>query len=171
MSKLLVRMARKVDAECIAHLLSKSQWFTYSGLYSERYIEALVTKYYSVERIEQETTSTDKGWHGYMVAEMDGEIVGTIGAGMRNETEGEIYVFYMDPEMRGKGIGSRLLDFCTKIQKHRYNASTQWVSVAKGNMYGIPFYEAKGFLFEREEIAYGSVLEDDDISLVYSRRL
>ena len=171
MSELSVRMARKEDAECIAPLLSKSQWFTYRNLYSEQYIEALIMKYYNVERVKQEVTSIDRSWHGYMVAELDGKIVGTIGAGMLNETDGEIYVFYVDPDRRGKGIGSRLIDFCTKIQKHRFHASKQWVSVAKGNVYGIPFYEAKGFSLVREEIAYGSTIEDQDISLVYSRLL
>ena len=64
---------------------------------------------------------------------------------MLDETNGEIYVFYVDPDNRGAGIGSRLLDYYTKVQKHTYGAERQWVSVAKGNKYGIPFYETKGF--------------------------
>lgn len=171
MTEILVRKARKNEAKTIADLLSRCQWFTYGELFSDTYIERLIEKYYNVERIEQEVTTIDKSWHGYIVAEREGIIVGVIGGGMTSESDGEIYVFYVAPETRGAGIGSRLLNFYTKIQRYSYGADWQWVSVAKGNMYGIPFYEAKGFLFEREEISYGSTAEDEDISLVYSRRI
>ncbi|MDN4606963.1 GNAT family N-acetyltransferase [Sporosarcina highlanderae] len=171
MTEILVRSARLNEAEPISHLLSKCQWFTYRDLYSGTYIQQLIGKYYNVERIEREITTIDKSWHGYFVAEMAGKILGVIGGGMADESDGEIYVFYMDPDYRGMGIGTRLLDFYTKIQRYTYGANRQWVSVAKGNQYGIPFYEAKGFLFVREENAYGSTTDDQDISLVYSRRI
>ncbi|MGN7388379.1 GNAT family N-acetyltransferase [Sporosarcina sp. SAFN-015] len=171
MSEILVRKARIDESKTLADLLSRCQWFTYGELFSEAYIERLIEKYYNVERIKQEVTLIDKNWHGYIVAERQGNILGVIGGGMRDEVDGEIYVFYVAPEMRGTGIGSRLLDFYTKIQKHTYGATRQWVSVAKGNMYGIPFYEAKGFSFEREEVSYGAIEEDGDISLVYAREI
>ncbi|WP_252502569.1 GNAT family N-acetyltransferase [Sporosarcina sp. Marseille-Q4943] len=169
MTEILVKTARRNEAKSIADLLSRCQWFTYGELFSKAYIERLIEKYYNVERIEQEVTTIDKRWHGYIVAEKAGNILGVIGGGIKDETDGEIYVFYVAPEVRGKGIGSRLLDFYTKVQKHTYGADRQWVSVAKGNMYGIPFYEAKGFTYVREEISYGATEEDEDISLVYSR--
>ncbi|MFC5604488.1 GNAT family N-acetyltransferase [Sporosarcina koreensis] len=171
MTEILVRMARRNEAKTLADLLSRCQWFTYEKLFSSGYIEDLIAKYYSVERVEQEVTTIDKSWHGYIVAESGGSIVGVIGGGMKDETDGEIYVFYVAPEARGTGIGSKLLNFYTKIQKHTYGADRQWVSVAKGNMYGIPFYEAKGFAFEREELSYGASEEDEDISLVYTRQI
>src|SRR5690606_11697132 len=105
------------------------------------------------------------------IAEMNGNIVGAIGGGMTSTTAGEVYVFYLDPEMRGQGIGTRLLTFFTKIQKHTYGATEQWVSVAKGNNYGIPFYEARGFIFQYEELTYGTTAEDQDISLKYKRNI
>lgn len=169
MTEVLVRSARKNEAKTIADLLSRCQWFTYRELFSDGYIEQLIMKYYNVERVKQEVTTIDKSWHGYIVAEREQTIVGVIGGGMTSETDGEVYVFYVDPEARGSGIGTRLLDFYTKLQKHTYGAERQWVSVAKGNMYGIPFYEARGFSFEREEISYGATEADEDISLVYSR--
>lgn len=171
LTELLIRKANMIDAEPISHLLSECQWFTYKDLYSEAYIQRLIQKYYNVERIKQEVSLVDIKWHGYYIAEMGGIIVGAIGGGMIDDTDGEIYVFYVDPTKRGHGIGTRLLDFYTKIQKHTFGAVKQWVSVAKGNIYGIPFYEAKGFSFEREEIAYDSDVEDNDLSVVYSRQI
>ncbi|WP_318614145.1 GNAT family N-acetyltransferase [Sporosarcina sp. YIM B06819] len=164
-----IRKANKNDAKGIADVLAKSQWFTYTKLYSEVYIQKLIDQYYNVQRIEQEIVFISDEWHGYFIAEMDGKIVGAIGGGMNNDTSGEVYVLYLDPTLRGQGIGTRLLDFFTKIQKYTYGAQQQWVSVAKGNDYGIPFYEARGFIFQHEELAYGTIEEDQDISLKYRR--
>ena len=124
MTEILVRKARRDEAKTIADLLSRCQWFTYGKLFSDAYIERLIEKYYNVERIKQEVTTVDKSWHGYIVAEQDGNIIGVIGGGMTDATNGEIYVFYVDPDSRGAGIGSRLLDFYTKVQKHTYGART-----------------------------------------------
>lgn len=164
-----IRKATKNDAKALANLLAKSQWFTYESLFSEVYIQKLIDQYYNVQRIEQEIVFISEEWHGYFIAEMNGELVGAIGGGMNDETVGEVYVLYLDPAIRGQGIGTRLLDFFTKIQKHTYGAYEQWVSVAKGNNYGIPFYEARGFIFQHEELAYGTIEEDQDVSLKYRR--
>jgi ribosomal protein S18 acetylase RimI-like enzyme len=171
MSAITIRRAARNDTTAITDVLIASQWFTYEKLYSEDYITKLIDKYYNVQRIEQEIVSINEQWHGYFIAETDGKIVGAIGGGMTSNTVGEVYVFYLDPLMRGMGIGTRLLDFFTKIQKYTYGANEQWVSVAKGNNYGIPFYEARGFIFQREELAYGTSKEDQDISLMYRRNI
>ncbi|WP_186669882.1 GNAT family N-acetyltransferase [Sporosarcina sp. BP05] len=169
MKAITIRRATRNDATAITDILVASQWFTYEKLYSVDYITKLIGQYYSVQRIEQEIVSINEEWHGYFIAETDGKIVGAIGGGMTSKTAGEVYVFYLDPLMRGMGIGTRLLDFFTKIQKYTYGAHEQWVSVAKGNDYGIPFYEARGFIFQHEEFAYGTSKEDQDISLKYKR--
>lgn len=166
-----IRKANKSDTNDLANVLVKSQWFTYESLFSKDYIQKLIERYYNVQRIEQEIVFISEEWHGYFIAEMNGKVVGAIGGGMNDETVGEIYVLYLDPTLRGQGIGTRLLDFFTKIQKHTYGAQEQWVSVAKGNNYGIPFYEAKGFIFQHEELAYGTLEEDQDISLKYRREI
>lgn len=169
MTTVSIRKANKKDAKAIADVLSKSQWFTYKGLYSEKYIQKLIDQYYNVQRIEQEIVFISAEWHGYYIAEMNGRIVGAIGGGMNDDTAGEVYVLYLDTTLLGQGIGTRLLDFFTKIQKHTYGAKEQWVSVAKGNDYGIPFYEARGFTFQHEAPAYGTMKDDQDISLKYRR--
>jgi ribosomal protein S18 acetylase RimI-like enzyme len=171
MKAVTIRRAARNDTTAMTDVLVSSQWFTYGNLYSKDYIIKLIDQYYNVKRIEQEIVSINEEWHGYFIAELDGRIVGAIGGGMTSETAGEVYVFYLDPLMRGMGIGTRLLDFFTKIQKYTYGAREQWVSVAKGNDYGIPFYEARGFIFQHEELAYGTSKEDQDISLKYKREL
>ncbi|NYF25235.1 N-acetyltransferase [Sporosarcina sp. JAI121] len=171
MENIIIRRARRNDAIAVTDVLVKSQRFTYEKLYSKDYINKLIDHYYNVERIEQEIVSISEKWHGYFIAECQGKILGAIGGGMKDDTSGEVYVFYLQPELRGKGIGTRLLDFYTKIQKYTYGAKEQWVSVAKGNEYGIPFYEARGFIFQHEEPAYGTSIEELDVSMKYRRNL
>ena len=166
-----VRQATVKDAQSIQAVLIKSQWFTYEKLFSKDYIQNLIERYYNIERIKREIKSIDSIWHGYIIAEENGKVIGVIGGGMVDETVGEVYVLYLEPTMRGRGVGTRLLNFFTKIQKHKYGAIEQWVAVAKGNHYGIPFYEARGFIFQHEEQSYGSTNQDHDISLKYKRTI
>ncbi|MBE1554334.1 GNAT family N-acetyltransferase [Sporosarcina limicola] len=171
METVSIRRAHKNDASSIADVLERSQWFTYEKLFVKDYIQNLIDNYYNVERIQKEIVSISEEWHGYFIAEMNGLVVGVIGGGMTDGTCGEIYVLYLDPNIRGNGIGTRLLNFFTKIQKHTYGASEQWVAVAKGNDFGIPFYEARGFVFQYEELSYGTTKDDQDISLKYRRKI
>lgn len=171
MKTVSIRRATQNDAKPMADLLAKCQWFTYETLYPKEYIENLNAQYYNAQRIEDEIVYISKEWHGYFIAEMNKMIVGVIGGGMTDTTIGEVYVLYLDPSLHGRGVGTRLLDFFTKLQKYTYGANEQWVSVAKGNMYGIPFYEARGFTFQHEELTYGTKEEDQDISLKYMREI
>ena len=171
MNHLVIRQATAKDTKMVTTVLVTSQWFTYMHLYSKRYIQNLIDLYYNEERIKDELTSINEKWNGYFVAEQEGKIIGVIGGGMITKTAGEIYVFYMDPNYRGLGVGTRLLNFFTKVQKYSYGANEQWVAVAKGNHFGIPFYEARGFIFQHEEFAYGTSADDRDIARKYKRQI
>ncbi|QUW22766.1 GNAT family N-acetyltransferase [Sporosarcina sp. Marseille-Q4063] len=171
MDNLVIRQATLYDTKAVTSVLVESQWFTYKHLYSKSYIQNLVDQYYNEQRIKSEIMLISDKWSGYFLAEKAGKVIGVIGGGMINSTAGEIYVFYMDPNYRGLGVGTRLLNFFTKVQKHSYGATEQWVAVAKGNYYGIPFYEARGFIFQHEELAYGTTEDDQDISLKYKRQI
>ena len=80
-------------------------------------------------------------------------MVGAAGGGMIGDDTGELFVIYLDPHRRNEGIGTMLLDAVTKQQKEEYGATRQWVSVQKGNMKGIPFYEVRGFSFVEEKVS------------------
>lgn len=54
-------------------------------------------------------------------------------------------MLYLRPALRGRGIGTALLDFVSG-QQRRSGAVEQWVSVTEGNDLGIPFYRARGFV-------------------------
>ena len=83
-----------------------------------------------MQRIEQEIVFISEEWHGYFIAEMNGKIVGAIGGGMNDDTVGEVYVFYLDPTLRGQGIGTRFLTSLRKFKSIRM--------VPKNNGYLLP---------------------------------
>ncbi len=170
MDALIIRQATQKDIDQLQDVLITSQWFTYGKLFTQTSIQKIIDRYYNSERLSEEIACINATWHGYIVAELHGKIVGVIGGGMRDEYESEVYVFYLHPDMRTKGIGTQLLNKFTSIQKFTYGAEEQWVAVAKGNEYGIPFYEARGFEFQYESASYAAI-DDNDISLWYKRKI
>lgn len=76
-------------------------------------------------------------------------MLGASGGGPTGERTWEVFVLYLDPNERRRGIGRALLKAMTDQARAR-GASEQWVSVTAGNLKGIPFYEAMGFVTAHE---------------------
>ena len=89
---------------------------------------------------------------------------------MADDTLGELYVLYLDPNRRGEGIGTLLLNAVTAQQKE-WGATEQRVAVAKGNQKAIPFYEARGFRFLSEKDSYFSAKQEGYVTLHYIRKI
>ncbi|GGH73596.1 GNAT superfamily N-acetyltransferase [Pullulanibacillus pueri] len=157
--------------EGIAKVCSDGYWATYKGIRSEDYIKRIIKEFYNHERIEKEVSETSREWGGYFVAVEEGKVIGAIGGGMIAETAGEVFVLYLKPNRRREGIGTMLLNALTSQQKEVFNATEQWVSVAKGNQKGIPFYEAKGFVSKSEQNGYGNIEGENYTSLRYYRHI
>lgn len=139
-----VRFATVEDAGAISEICSEAWRITYAELYSKEYIEKVIADFYNIDRIKKECQESSSSWHGYMVAVEENEVVGCIGGACAGDV-GFIYVFYVKPEMKGRGIGGGLLDFLTDYQKEQFSITSQEVHVTTGNGMGIPFYEKKGF--------------------------
>ena len=164
-----IKKAEPKHVEGIAKVCSNGHWATYFELRSKEYITRIISAFYNIERIHNEVMETSREWGGYFVATENKEVIGAIGGGMINDTAGEVFVLYLNPNRRNEGIGTMLLDGLTKQQKEEFGANEQWVSVAKGNQKGIPFYEAKGFILKNEQDGYGNVEEEKYTSLRYCR--
>ena len=147
---MLARMSRTSDVEQIVRVCSEGYRRTYPGLLSAATIENVVRRYYQPDRIRSEIEPDLPVWSGYVVAEDDqGQVAAAGGGGMTSETVGEVFVLYVDPDRRGRGFGSAVLDLLTE-QHIGLGATEQWVSVLKNNTKGIPFYQARGFTFVEE---------------------
>lgn len=89
---------------------------------------------------------------------------------MTGDHKGELFVVYLDPEQRNRGLGTLLLDRVTE-QLRQAGATEMWVGVTPGNQRALPFYEARGFQPVETVKAYGSRDEDGVRSLRMRRAL
>ncbi|OFI45774.1 GNAT family N-acetyltransferase [Floricoccus penangensis] len=142
--------ARPEHVEGIVSVCSDGYRATYVDLHTQEYIEKVISDFYNDERVLKEVENSSKDWGGYFVALDGDQVVGAAGGGMTGDETGELFVIYLDPTRRNEGIGSLLLEAVTDQQKD-WGVTTQWVSVVKENQKGIPFYEARGFIFQAEQ--------------------
>lgn len=165
-----IKLADQTHVKGIQEVCSAGYRATYPGLRSNDYIEEVVEEFYNLERLEKEVTEISRHWGGYFVAVENGKVVGAAGGGMESDTLGELYVLYLDPNRRGEGIGTLLLEAVTAQQKE-WGATEQRVAVAKGNQKAIPFYEARGFRYLSEKESYYKGEEEGYVSLHYIRKI
>jgi GNAT superfamily N-acetyltransferase len=168
---IIICKAKPEHVKGIARVCTEGYWATYGDMYSKDYIEEVIEEFYNDQRILDEVANCSKEWGGYFVALEKGEVVGAGGGGMVSDTAGEVFVLYLDPGRRGEGIGTKLLEAITRQQKEEFGADEQWVSVAKGNEKGIPFYEARNFVCRGEKPVFRSNADEQLISLRYWRQL
>jgi GNAT superfamily N-acetyltransferase len=155
----------------ISKVCSDGYRTTYSETLTKEYIERIIKEFYNPERLLNEVTTTSREWGGYFVAVENDEVIGAGGGGMITDTAGEVFVLYLDPKRRNEGIGTKLLAAITKQQKEEFKANEQWVSVQKGNIKGIPFYEAKGFIYKYEQNGFENLEGENYQSLRYYRQI
>ena len=164
-----VRKATVDDAEGIAQVCADSWRDTYRELMPAETIERILTESYNPRRIRREIMNP-AGWQGWWVVTEDGKVYGAGGGGMTSRNVCEIFILYVDPKRQGEGIGTRLMEAITEELKTQ-GAQEQWVSVAKGNTKGVPFYERCGFVQRGEQTAPGTREEEQIRALRYWRKL
>lgn len=142
-----VRLARPAEAEAICDVCREGFTASAEGLLTAATVRSKIREYYDPARVrhEIETAGATDRWQGYVVAvSASGDVLGAAGGGVSDGAVGHLYVLYLRLALRGRGIGSALLEFVT-AQQRAAGATEQWVSVTEGNDLGIPFYLARGF--------------------------
>ena len=113
-------------------------------LYAQEYgwdntFEALVAKV-GGEFIETFDAKYERAW----VAEIDERIVGSSFLVKKSKTVAKLRLLYVEPDVRGQGIGRRLVEACiTQAQKFGYKRMTLWTNDVLTAARTI--YEATGF--------------------------
>jgi ribosomal protein S18 acetylase RimI-like enzyme len=151
---------RAATSDDVAAICATAYRDTYAGLLTPDYIERVVADFYLPERVAGEIAAAPPSWLGYQVVEEDGRVLGAAGGGLTAPGVGELFVLYLDPAERRRGLGSLLLDRVAG-QLTEVGAGELWVSVVVGNELGIPFYLARGFEQVDKRRAYGSEPGDD----------
>ncbi|MGP4108521.1 GNAT family N-acetyltransferase [Virgibacillus sp. L01] len=149
----------------IAYICTAGWKQTVEGKLSEEYQTKNVDFWYNHEKVYNDIQD---GLYSH-VALVDSQVAGVIGGAMTSPNVGEIFVLYVDATYRYKGIGRRLLAAFTE-QQIGSGATEQWVSVQEGNQRGIPFYEARDFVYQKEKNTITDTGEKQ-VSLRYSRKL
>jgi GNAT superfamily N-acetyltransferase len=165
-----VRLARAGEEHAVGDVCRTGFALSSQGLLSPAAIERQAGLYYNAARVREEITRAGDtpAWQGYVVAASElGEVLGAAGGGITDRAIGNIYVLYLNPSLRGRGIGTALLDFLTQQQKSG-GATEQWVSVTEGNDLGIPFYLARGFVV-RDRVPF--ITADDGTVEAHSLRM
>lgn len=168
---LAVRMATRNDVDSICAICEAGYRFVSSPLLPPEVVDQMASAFYVPDRVagEVDPSAFTRHWQGYAVAEEAGVVVGAAGGGMVGDAVGQLYVIYLDLERRGRGIGSVLLDFVT-AQHKELGAMTQRVAVLAGNVHGVPFYKARGFV-EVERRIYPADDPDGAPELVLERSI
>lgn len=119
---------------------------------------------YMVEKFQSYPAMTDQihnqGYEYYFLT-VQGAPVGYLGI---KQEEGKLFLskFYIQNEHRGKGYGSRAMEFLVELCKQR-GLTAIWLTVNRYNDSTIAVYEKKGFRTVREQVAdigNGFVMDD-----------
>ncbi|MFA1822009.1 GNAT family N-acetyltransferase [Virgibacillus oceani] len=149
----------------IARICSVGWRQTVTRELSEEYQKKNADFWYNHDRVYDDIRA---GMYSYVALQKQ-DVVGVIGGGITEVGAGEVFVFYVDETYRYKGIGRLLLEELT--EEHKYlGIKKQWVSVQEDNHRGIPFYEARGFVFQHKRISYTETNEAQ-VSLRYLRKI
>ncbi|WP_121639227.1 GNAT family N-acetyltransferase [Virgibacillus sp. Bac330] len=153
-----------VHVDDIARICAEGWKQTVAGILSAKYQKQNIAYWYNPGKVAQDVQA---GLYSY-IALVSMKVVGVIGGAMKDGST-EIYVLYVDSLYRYLGIGSKLLAALTE-QQVAEGAKEQWVSVQEGNQLGIPFYEARGFIYKQKNVTETETSERQ-VSLRYYRKI
>lgn len=126
----------------------------HGALYAQEYgldltFEALVAKV-AGEFVERFDPASERVW----IADVEGAVVGSVFLTRKSKTVAQLRLLYVEPAMRGRGIGRRLVDAClAHARELGYKRITLWtndVLTAARNI-----YKTTGFTLVKSEPYHG----------------
>jgi len=98
-----------------------------------------------VEYLEDHDPEREAAW----IAEVDGRRAGCVMCTRKNDEVAQLRLLLVEPEVRGIGIGSRLVEECVRFARRAgYERIVLWTNAVLADARRI--YERAGFEFERE---------------------
>lgn len=145
----------------IAKLIKDGWNAAYKGIISDDYLNNM-----DVEKISESWKKNIEANKNIYIYKENDEILGVIRFGKSEysyiKSIGEIFVLYVKPELKRKGIGTQLFDFAkNKLIKDGYEKMIIWC--LKGNKQGINFYKKHGGdkIKERDYIVGGIKVREE----------
>jgi len=155
----MIREIRADEVEIIRSLAHKIWPITFKEILSSAQIEYMLDWMYSKEKLVQQMNAG----HQFFVFELENEPIGFLGVEKKylGTNSLRIHKIYVLPEIHGKGIGKKLIDFAEKLAV-KNNCSTLNLNVNRFNN-AVDFYKRLGFEVvktEDIEIGNGYLMED-----------
>ena len=140
--------AKLDDVELLRNFAERTFRVAYEAMNEPADFNQYCQEAFSVERVSMEMQHPQSVfWLGWQ----DGKLAAYLKLNINTYTEAvnsgktvQIERIYVDPEMQGKGLGERLLDFCYE-QAQLLKADSIWLSVWKKNPRAVTFYERCGY--------------------------
>jgi ribosomal protein S18 acetylase RimI-like enzyme len=163
-----VRAAHQHDVAAIVDICTRAYAATYRDLLPASYLDRMLAEFYQPAQVSGRIAPAPPGWLGFQVVAEADRVLGVAAGGITGPGTGELHVIYLDPDERGRGLGTLLLDRITEQIRER-GATEMWVAVVAGNDLAVPFYEARGFTIQGKRRAYGSTDAEDVRALLLRR--
>lgn len=156
---LAIRPARPDDVPAIRPVTRASWRAAYDDLPPEDELRSRWERWYDSEALEQQISHPDGI---FLVTERDGRLVG-IAHAVPGWDPPELARLYVDPDVWGEGIGSRLLEETLEAVSEE-GIPRIVLRVHRGNDRAVAFYRARGFdrvpdLDDEEETAFKREIE------------
>ncbi|WP_088809413.1 MULTISPECIES: GNAT family N-acetyltransferase [Listeria] len=137
-----VRKARLEDAAAIQQIAEKSWHDTYENIIPVDVQDHFLNKFYNLETLKNRIGAT-----AFAVIEKEGDVIGFANFVELAKGKSELSAFYLDPALKQKGFGTRLLDEGMSLF---HLPLPMYVNVERGNDAAYHFYLRKGFVVEEE---------------------
>ncbi|RTL71512.1 MAG: GNAT family N-acetyltransferase [Hyphomicrobiales bacterium] len=126
----------------------------HAALYAQEYgfdatFEVLVARV-AADFVEKRDPAWERAW----IAEVDGRIVGSVFLARKSKTVAQLRLLYVEPDMRGHGIGRRLVEACmAHARALGYRRMTLWTNSILTAARAI--YQSNGFALTKSEPYHG----------------
>lgn len=165
----MIRNAVKEDSKILSSLIVRGWKAAYRGLIDDNFLDNMDEED-SVDRWESMIESQNEKSQ-IRVYEEDGKVLGVIKYGEPKDTmngrfNAEIQILYVEPNMKGKGIGTKLFKYAKDyFLKNNMNNLIIWC--LKGNQKSIRFYEKMGgkIALSRKDVVHK--IEVEEVGLEY----
>lgn len=127
-------------------------WITHrqAKLYADEFGWDITYESLVAEILASFVKNFDERSDGAWIAELDGQVVGSVFLVRASETEGRLRLLYVEPSARGLGIGRRLVAECLRgAQQRNYQSVVLWTNDVLASARRI--YEAAGFQLVSQE--------------------
>lgn len=137
-----IREATAEDVPAVREVAEEAWWAAYAGFLEPGQIRRGLDELYDPEFLERAIEEAEA--LEFLVAEVDGEVVGFASAELTWADEAELFTLYVHPDHWEEGVGSALLETVEEWAREA-GADRLACSVFTENYAGVPFFESRGF--------------------------